>query len=278
MRADPIKRKDQVVNPEIEVEAPTRRPLPYGLFSAATERSEERRWSNGVEWRGIGCGTPFVTGQVCEDVSPFEQGDGGGMGEALPFTVYAPFECSPVAWTEQSATAMAQSKLVAGEEKAVERVLMTGSAGNTPSIQADAVSVTTTAVSPALLLARLEDWIAVNYGSLGVLHLTPGAATVFASEGLLKESGTRLLTKIGTPVAVGAGYVNESPDGTEAADNEFWAYMSPAVIYYQGALTGDVAVPVTLDRKKNDLLATAFRTYVVGYDDCGVAAGVATVN
>lgn len=264
------------MSPEIEVEAPTRRPLPYGLFSAASERTEDRRWRNGVEWQSVGCGSPFVTGAVCEDVPEFEKSDGLGTGEASPFTVYAPFECSPVSWTEQSATTMAQSKLVAGEEKAVERVLMTGSAGNTPSLQADAETITTSAVSPTLLLARLEDWLAANYGSLGVLHVTPGAATVFASEGLIASSGARMLTKIGTPVSVGAGYVNEAPDGTAAGDNEFWAYMSPAVIYYQGNISSDVSA--TLDRKKNDLLATAFRTYVVGYDDCGVAAGVATVN
>ena len=264
------------MSPEIEVDAPTRRPLPFGLFSAANERTEDRRWTNGVEWQNIGCGAPFATGAVCEDVPPFEEGDGGSMGEASPFTVFAPFQCSPVSWTEQSATTMAQSKLVAGEEKAVERVLMTGAAGNKPSLQADAETITSSPVSPTLLLARLEDWLAQNYGSLGVLHLTPGAATVFAAEGLIKDSGARMLTKIGTPVSVGAGYVNESPDGTAAGDNEFWAYMSPAVIYYQGNISSDVSA--TLDRKKNDLLATAFRTYVVGYDDCGVAAGVATVN
>lgn len=266
------------MSPEIEVEAPTRRPLPYGLFSVATERSEDRRWSNGVEWQGIGCGSTYSIGALCEDTAKFEQGDGGALSEASPFTVYAPFDCSPVSWTESSAMSMAQAKLVAGEEQTVERTLMTGAAGNTPSLQADAETVTTAPVSPVLLLARLEDWIAKNYGSLGVLHLTPGAATVFAAEGLLKESGTRLLTRVGTPVAVGSGYVNQSPDGAEAGENEFWAYMSPAVIYYQSAVNGDVSVAATLDRKKNDLLATAFRTYVVGYDDCGVAAGVATVN
>ena len=264
------------MSPEIEVEAPTRRPLPYGLFSAATERTEERRWSNGVEWQSIGCGTPFATGDVCEDDIKFETGDGGGMGEAAPFSVYAPFQCSPVAWTEQSAVAMAQAKLAAGEEQAVERVLMTGSVGNVPSLQADAETVTTTATSPVLLLARLEDWLARTYGSQGVLHLTPGAATVFAAEGLIKDSGTRMFTKIGNPVSVGGGYMNAGPDGTEGSENEFWAYMSPAVFYYQGAIGSDATV--ALDTKKNDLLATAFRTYVVGYDDCGVAAGAATVN
>ena len=266
------------MSPEIEVEAPTRRPLPYGLFSAATERTEERRWTNGVEWQSIGCGGAFASANDCDADVTNETGDGGGMGEASPFTVYAPFSCSPVAWTEQAAVRMAQSKLIAGEEKTVERVLQTGELGNTPSLQADAETITTAAVSPTLLLARLEDWLAANYGSLGVLHLTPGAATVFASEGLIKESGARMFTKVGTPVAVGAGYLNQGPDGTAAGDNEFWAYMSPAVIYYQGQIDGEAQTVGTLDRKQNDLLATVFRTYVVGYDDCGVAAGVATVN
>ena len=68
------------MSPEIEVEAPTRRPLPYGLFSAATERTEDRRWSNGVEWMGAGCGLPFATGDVCEDDVSFESAEKGTIG------------------------------------------------------------------------------------------------------------------------------------------------------------------------------------------------------
>ena len=264
------------MSPEIEVEAPTRRPLPYGLFSAANERNETRRWSNGVEWLSPGCGVPFVTGEVCEPSIEFEKDAGGGTGEASPFTVYAPFECSPVAWTEQSASAMAEARLVAGEEAAVERVLMTGAAGNSPSLQADAETIIGTPVSPRILLAELEAWIADSYGALGVLHVSRYGATLLADAGLIKDSGSRMLTKLGTPVAVGAGYPNVGPDGSEAEQGQFWAYMSPNVFYYQGTVGSDVGA--VLDKRKNDLLATAFRTYVVGYDDCGVAAGIATVD
>ena len=264
------------MSPEIEVEAPTRRPLPFGLFSAATERTEDRRWSNGVEWMGAGCGLPFATGDVCEDDVSFESAEKGTIGEATPFTVYAPFECSPVAWTAESAIGRARERMVAGEEQTVERVLMTGAVGNTPSLQADAETITTAPLSPVRLLARLEQWLADNYAAQGVLHLTREAGSVFASQGLIRESGSRMLTRLGTPVAVGGGYVNQSPDGTEAEDGQFWAYMSPAVIYYQGAVGSDTAT--ALDKRRNDLLATAFRSYVVGYDSCGVAAGVAAVD
>lgn len=264
------------MSPEIEVEAPTRRPLPFGLFSAANERSETRRWQNGVEWLSPGCSTPFVTGDVCEDGIQFESNKGNAMGEASPFTVYAPFECSPVAWTEQSAQAVAEARLLAGEESAVERVLMTGATGNSPSLQADAETITDTPVSPGVLIAELEQWLGESYGALGVLHVSRYGATLLADAGLIKESGSRMLTKIGTPVSVGAGYPNVGPDGSEAGPGQFWAYMSPSVFFYRGAVASDVGA--TLDKKKNDLLATSFRSYVVGYDDCGVAAGIATVD
>lgn len=264
------------MNPEIEVDAPARRPFPFGLFTAATERDETRRWRNGVEWLGAGCDSPFVvSGDACEPVE-FEKSTGGVRGEAFPLHVYAPFECSPVAWTDQAATAKAYEKLIAGEEQAVERALMTGSAGNTPNLMGDATAITDAAGTPAGTLAMLEDWIVSTYGGLGVLHVSRGAATVLAGADLIRESGTKMLTRIGTPVSVGSGYTNQAPAGTAAAAGEFWAYMSPSLFFYRGDV--DTEVGATLDKRQNDLLATAFRTYVIGYDDCGVAAGSFTVN
>lgn len=265
------------MNPEIEVEAPARRAFPYGLFSAASERDEERRWTNGVEWLGVGCDSPFVTtSDGCEEPVEFERGTGGVSGEALPINVYAPFECSPVSWTDTSASARAVEKLTAGEEQAVERALMTGSAGNMPNLMGDAQVVAggETAGSATATLATLEQWIVDNYGGLGVLHVSRGAATVLAGSQLIAASGARMLTKLGTPVSVGAGYPNTAPDGADAGAGEFWAYMSPSVFMYRGETSTEAA----FDRAQNNLLATAFRTFVVGYDDCGVGAARFTVE
>src|SRR5699024_12699703 len=97
------------MSPEIEVEAPTRRPLPYGLFSAASERTEDRRWRNGVEWQSVGCGSPFVTGAVCEDVAEAEKSDGLGAGEASPCTVHAPRVCEPASRPDLACATLAEA-------------------------------------------------------------------------------------------------------------------------------------------------------------------------
>lgn len=200
--------------------------------------------------------------------------------EASPFTVYAPFECSPVGNTPASAQDYATGKLQAGEENAVERAFWTGYLGNSPSLGVPSTLGSATAetiatgLTPAEALAALEQYAAENYnGSQGVIHLTRAAALIMAAASLIVRSGNSLSTALGTPVVAGTGYAGTGPDGAAPADGQAWAYVTPQLFGYRSEIfTSTNRAGDLLDRATNDLYAIAERTYLLAFDPCGVGA------
>jgi hypothetical protein len=122
-------------------------------------------------------------------------------------------------------------------------------------------------------IGLLENWIASQYGSLGVIHMTRGAALVGLGAYVLDVTGGRLMTRLGTPVAAGAGYPGTSPTGATPAAGTSWLFASPAVFGYRSEVfTSSSQHGDLFDRAKNNLYAVAERTYTLGFDPCGVAA------
>ena len=276
--------------PKAVVEGAPRQPLPYGLFSILVPRPEgDGRWMNGMQWQTLTC-EPVTgrSGPGCDDVADgngdYPEGvvglpkaldrNGGGIDDAAAFAVYGHFNCSPVGWTPEAAQERATQHLQAREEARVEQALWSGDLGNTPNLVADADTLTSGgAVSPAAALALAEDYIAANYGSLGVIHVTRGGLMVLGETRLIQASGSRLTTLAGTPVVAGAGYPGTGPDGNPAAAGSGWLYASPALFGYRSDIITSSATPGDLlDRSSNDLYAIAERVYALGYDDCGVGA------
>lgn len=256
-----------------------RSPLPYGLFSVVPFRPGGDRWEAGTQWEagtcdpadGIGgydCADPGDTVGLPKNLAT----NNGGVGSASQFTIYGHFNCSPVGYTQESAEGLAVAHLLAREEARVEQALWTGDLGNTPAFEdTGTTTLGTGPVAPKTGLALLEQWIGAVYGSLGVIHLTRFAASLLS--GSLTSSGGRLATKLGTPVVAGAGYPGTGPAGEPATATAQWAYATPALFGYRS----DVFTPSNnrgdlLDRGVNDLYAVAERSYLLGYDPCGVAA------
>jgi hypothetical protein len=276
------------------VEGVQRQPLPYGLFSVLTPRPEgDARWMNGIKWETLTCDpVSGRSGPGCTDVAD-ENGDfpegvvglpkaldrnAGEVGEAAAFAVYGHFNCSPVGFTPQVAQERATMHLQAREQARVEQAIQTGDLGNTPNFT-DAADLTGgTPVSALEAAAMLEDWIAAEYGSLGVLHGTRGGIDLLDNSGSLHTSGSRLLTRVDTPVVAGAGYRNVSPAGVVTA-GVWWLYVTPALFGYQSEIITSSETPGDLlDRGSNDLYAIAERGYVIGWDPCGVAAAAFTLT
>lgn len=275
------------IAPASTIEAPPRVPLPFGLFSVVSfPTAVPERWENGVTWvattcdpaGGIGapdCVPANIIGMP-KDLDP----NLGAAGEATPFTVYGHFSC--LGWTMEESQQKAVDHLLAREEQRVEQAFWTGDLGNVPNLQgagpdvpAPTVLAGGTAMGPAQGLALLEDFVGANYGSQGVIHLTRGAALQATALRVLEDRGTMLQTQIGTPVVAGGGYPGTGPSDTTPAANAAgtsWAYATPAVFGYRSEVFDQTANFGGFDRGTNTMTTVAERSYLLGFDPCGVAA------
>lgn len=260
-----------------------RLPLPFGLLSVLTPRpSSDVHVYNGVQWEPLGCAPASGIGDPQCDPDdtvglPKNFMGGGGVADATPFTVYGSYECSPAGHTLEYAQQRAVEHLLAREEARVEQAIWTGDLGN-GGFAPGADEALSGAVSVARAVAVLEGWIRREYGSLGVIHMTPEAAIMAFSHQVIDVRANRLVTKLGTPVVAGAGYPGTDPDGASAAGHST-LYATPALLGYRSEPFPGVTPPASgLDRNHNDLFAVAERTYVVGWDPCGTAFATADLT
>lgn len=251
--------------PEV-VEAMPRVGLPYSLFSVLTLReSRDGRWTGGIEWEALTCdpvtGLDQFDDPDCQ--TEFEKvfSDLNVIGEARPFSVYGSAKCGvPGGRVDLKAEEQAVANLLVREEVQAEQALWRRLATAATDLNPAG------ALDPPSALAALEKWLGSVYGSLGAIHGDRGAISMLSKR--VSASGTRLLTKVGTPVVAGGGYPGTSPAGAAAADGETWVFASPALFGYRGQVFPRSA----LDQRNNDFYSIAERDYVIGFDPCGVAA------
>jgi hypothetical protein len=249
------------------VEAQPRVGLPFGLFSVLSLReSSDPHWANGITWEAVSCDpvTGFDDWQVdptCDTEMTKVFRGSGGTGEALPFTAVGSYKCgAPGGPAFQRGEEFATADLLAHEQAQVEAFLWSRLDDEAADLHASG------ALDPYQALAALENWMGRNYGSEGVIHGSRGAISLLGKR--IEASGSRLRTRIGTPVVAGAGYPGTGPAGAAASAGEEWLMVSPSLFGYRGAVFTNSA----LDRTKNDHYALAERQYVVGFDPCGVGA------
>jgi hypothetical protein len=243
------------------VEAPVVPPRPFGLFSVAAPVPLGDRESIGVRWESIACGAAVgVTNDPClvdmgetPDLDKALTAGCGDWAATKPYTVYVHAQMSPGGASLADAQERASELLTQGEQYGAELGLW-------EALVAAAAPVVVPALEgPQGRLAVVEQQLAEAYYGLGVIHMSPRIATFL--EGNLERSGQQLQTKLGTPVVVGAGY-----DGDSEA-----IYGTGVVVVRRGVIESHP----TTDRRINDLLALAERTYVVTWDCATVGATVA---
>ena len=269
-----------ITPPALVLGAP-RVPTPFGMFGAVSFRSGTDRWELGATYETLTCDPLGVIGPpewANTPGLPLVLPKGAPSGTSLPFTVYGHFRCSPIGWTPENAQSRASQHLLAREEQTVEKAFWNGASGNTPSLQGATPLAAGVGVDPVHGLGLLEEFIAINYGSQGVIHLTLATATTLFSRQTLEVRGTKLVTRLGTPVIAGSGYTGTGPTNVAPLASQAWAYGSPALFVYRSDIatssnrSGDL-----LDRGVNNLYAVAERTYLLGYDPCGVGAALMTI-
>lgn len=196
---------------------------------------------------------------------------------ATPFTVYGWFACSPVGYTFASAQDLATAHLLGREEQRVEQAFWTCDLGNIPGLACSGATDVSVGIGDPLGLSigLLETYLATNYGNLGVIHMTRATALAAIAEELVVSAVGRLFTKLGTPVAAGGGYPGTGPLGQSPPAGGSYMYATPAMFGYRSDVFTSSSRPGDLfATSTNDLTAIAERTYLLGYDPCGVAVAL----
>lgn len=255
-------------------------PLPvarkYTLLDAATVITDaDGRTGNGATIEDYPKAQPSVqeafasgSARVKAVDGEFTQEDVGG------FTAYLGVECTTagVAPREQEFRRRLQAAFRAVESSAVERWLidtdgnMGGPMGSPYLTDSNLDKLNSgSAVSAVEGLALLENAIAL-VGN-GMLHVTPGTATALASKYLIEEARDgQMRTRIGTLVAVGAGYIGAYPEGGSApSGDEEWAFASGFVEVHRDEDLILAELGQSMNRETNDVTFIAERNYAVAW-------------
>lgn len=253
-----------IIAPKQRVDAPAASPLPGGLFSQfAPIEDSSVRWENGVTWEDVERDQLGTIGQwqrpgaVPGLPKRLTNPKGLALESQLPLTVYAAFRTTVLDHSPAEATQVAGARLLTQEEHAVEQALWTGA----PSRGLGLNKVRSYAAKGSGKLdlpqgiAVLEHY-AAQYGFQPVLHVPRRLGSLLASAKLIKDArGGGFVTRLGTPVVVGAGYTDEMQI----------VATGPIVIYRGSAFTSTNANG-GFDKDQNELTGVAERQYVLGFN------------
>lgn len=262
--------------PPVRVPAPPVTPYRFGLFSVAdmpTETSVHTR--NGVEYEPL-TSTPAKTTHDFQQRLPLPADKHVPKGvpyvSATPFTVFHGFNCMPVGFSQAEIEDRARQALALGEQYAVENTYMLGTEGNTPKLVDAAVTSVLnggTVVDPVLAIALLEKAIHGVYGGEGVIHAPRSVLPGLFARHMVEKEGSRLVTRLGTRIAAGAGYDlgNVSPAGAAPSAGAAWMYATgPVGIWRSEPFLNPDTIAAALNRGTNQLEVLVERTYVVSHE------------
>lgn len=245
------------------ITAPTVTPARGGLLAVAdvADAPAGEHIEMGVNYFSFLCGTVGLYPAWCGtapgiDYDAVKAFTGGQATSGWPFVVYAGVECDLFGRDEYGPAARA--RLAGGEDSAVARAFLGQQffgVGQTPvDVNADFTDLPTAVIA----LGKLEQYAALFYAGLPVIHMNRATATLLSNYLEIALDGT-LTTIQGTPVANSAGY----PDG--------FMFVTGAVHAWRSAVT-----TVSVDNPmKNTALGLAERTYVVTTDCLLAYAGTA---
>lgn len=271
-------------------------PLPYGLWDTVQQPSPDGvHWQQGINWIErcpVGdatydeCLSVTGTGAPPEPPAKTANVDQSTRG-ALPFTVYAEFECSPIGLAE--AESVASDALARVEQTQVETAFWTGTAGGQPVVfphlaagaeVLDGTVVLQPVASPAVTgadvahaLGALEQELADCYAGQGLIHVPRSVLPTLAAWNLIAERDGRLYTTAGNLVVAGTGYTGTGPDGAAPTAGTAWIYATGAAWGYRSD-PYVTRLRDSLDRTSNTLRMLAERTYLVGFECCLLAAHI----
>lgn len=176
----------------------------------------------------------------------------GDVVEGVPFQVYDGVRCPAVSVEE--ARDRAERRFVRREQYMVENHFYTF------NLRGAQLQFGGTAMPLLRGVGLLEDYLAEQYGGIGVIHAPREFGALMTKEGLTRRDGARLRTPLDNLWAFGAGYGNAHPTtGAEAPAGQGWLYATGPVVVRRG----DLEIRDAFDQRKNTRLAVAERSYVI---------------
>lgn len=262
------------LGPPVRVDGPYPQPPRFRLVDVATVVPEaEDYWMSGAQVQAYPPDLPHTWNPCTPSDSTGSKEEGGLIPAPLfgAFTAYLAETCtSRGIVSEEQFTARALAAFGAVESYAVELEFSQGLALPTNPFLADANATVLNGGNPTGIIAGfalLEEAIGAT-GKAGVIHATPGAATAARAARVVSMDGVYLRTVLGTPVAVGDGYIGAQPDGEAAAGlAESWAFATgPVQIRRSDIFINPPLLAEALDREINQVTYRAERYYLADWD------------
>lgn len=188
------------------------------------------------------------------------------MAGAGAFSIYAEDGCKLTGSTELAAN-RARAKLAAGEQAAIERVVMR------TVIAPGAVDLTTVGAGHKIkqALGLLEQYAASHYGGMAFLHVPRLFAPYMTNIYDLYRDSSVLRTILDTAVALGGGYDGQTSPADPSvapAAGKFWIYITGQPVYRQTTTFVPAPTPATGGAllARNQLTVLAEKTVSVTVD------------
>lgn len=237
--------------------APAVTPRRSTLLDVATV-TDQFEWLDGESlWESFNCLTFLGSAPFCAPASKTLNST-ATWTDGFRFSAYGGFNCKPIGRAPET-EAEVRRAFENGESTAVEaafvsmRFVVNAVGSGLPGSWVAPPSISASVATPALVLAALEEYGATHYNGAPTLHLPVGIASQLAATEAITWDGNILRTKLGSKVAVGAGYSLADPKKTYVT-GEVWVGRS------------DVVDVTQLDKPNNDMVTLVERGYVAAVD------------
>lgn len=257
--------------PLVPLDAPLPQIRPFRLLDAARIVNDNSRWETGAWINGYPAGEAAAHDPCADGTYRLKDADASvARPFAGSFTVVLGGTCTarsvgPSLVDYENRLRLAFQAL---EGEVVERVFVDGLPGSSlGAYVGDANMESLGTAVPVEALALLEKEISEN--GAGMIHVAPATATYWISQYLIEkqtEGGVaQMRTRLGTIVAVGAGYNGVRPDGQNPlASDEEWAFATGFVEIRRGELEiVSNRYAESLDRSDNTVTLYAERDYLI---------------
>lgn len=260
-------------------------PAPYGLYSVTEDPEDtiDPHWVNSVLWEHQACAAASGVSGTCATFPNITRNlsqQNSTQATATAFHVYGSHVCNPVGYTADELYSFALRNLLDHEQEFVESAISSGSLGSVPSFtdtDNPAVDITPSpgnAVDLEPGFGLLSAYAAATFGSPGSVIHSPRIVSGYAQKIPVERDGNIITTLTSERVSFGAGYENQAPDGTPAAEDEAWLYVTPPPFLLQSDPRDydTTSVAAALNRANNDFTTLTERTILIGWDNCPIAA------